>query len=362
MQVLHAIGRDVRIDSGDDGTTVRFRVPVPRFPAPRPPAHRPARDRPAGTGARPPIATVAGTDRPSCRVAGDLDLAGVTAVRPALLAALRPGELVLDLCDTGYVSSAGVALLMELTAAARHRETVLAVRVAPGSPLARVLDLTGLARCCRWWSRPSPRLRTVRRDAGQHVGAHLLRRRRRVDDLRPDPRCQREEPLPHRLQPLGAELALARERHLARQVQHEHEVRARGEVGEHPEVGTLEPPQRAGDRQQGVVGVAVEDTRWPRATYTAARATRDPHAERPDDDRERRRRGGCTRAGRPPATCPCRRPHRRREAAARPATSVDLPTPSGPEQGDGQPAVPPPRGAGTGRRPGGGPHGRNLPA
>jgi anti-anti-sigma factor len=78
------------------------------------------------------------------RVSGDLDLGGVTAVRPALFAALRPGELVVDLRDTGYVSSAGVAMLMELTAAARHRGTALAVQVAPGSPLARVLELTGL--------------------------------------------------------------------------------------------------------------------------------------------------------------------------------------------------------------------------
>jgi ABC-type transporter Mla MlaB component len=43
------------------------------------------------------------------------------------------------------VSSAGVALLMELTATAEERGTALAVRVAPGSPLARVLELTGLA-------------------------------------------------------------------------------------------------------------------------------------------------------------------------------------------------------------------------
>ena len=143
VQVLHVIGRDVRIDSGAGGTTVRFRVLVPRL-SPGPP--RPAGAR-TGQVAR-DTATVTYTSDgvpPSVRVAGDLDLAGVTAVRPSLLAALHPGELVVDLRDTGYVSSAGVALLMELTATARHRGTVLAVRVAPGSPLARVLELTGLA-------------------------------------------------------------------------------------------------------------------------------------------------------------------------------------------------------------------------
>lgn len=93
----------------------------------------------------PATVTVSGDVPPVVQVGGDLDLAGVTAVRPALLAALCPGELVVDLRDTGYVSSAGVALLMELTATAEDRGTVLAVRVAPGSPLARVLELTGLA-------------------------------------------------------------------------------------------------------------------------------------------------------------------------------------------------------------------------
>jgi anti-anti-sigma factor len=77
-------------------------------------------------------------------VTGDLDLDGVAAVRATLLAALGPGELVLDLSGAGYVSSAGVAMLMELAAAAQERGTRLAVRVTPGSPLARVLDLTGL--------------------------------------------------------------------------------------------------------------------------------------------------------------------------------------------------------------------------
>jgi len=144
VQVLHAIGRDVHIDSGDGGTTVRFRVPVPRFPAPGGPPHRPA-DRTVESAAEATaVAVVSGDVPPVVRVAGDLDLAGVTAVRPALLAALHPGELVVDLRGTGYVSSAGVALLMELTALARHRDTALSVRVAPGSPLARVLEVTGL--------------------------------------------------------------------------------------------------------------------------------------------------------------------------------------------------------------------------
>jgi anti-anti-sigma factor len=142
VQVLHAIGREVRIDSGDDGTTVRFRVPVPRSPttARRRTAAAPAADR----GLPAALIPVSGAAPLTVRVGGDLDLDGVAAVRPGLLAATGPGELVVDLRGTGYVSSAGVALLVELAATARDRGTALAVRVAPGSPLARMLDLTGL--------------------------------------------------------------------------------------------------------------------------------------------------------------------------------------------------------------------------
>jgi anti-anti-sigma factor len=77
-------------------------------------------------------------------VAGDLDLDGVAAVRGALLGAAGPAGLVVDLCDTGYVSSAGVALLVELSTRVRMQGAPFALRVSAGSPVARVLDLTGL--------------------------------------------------------------------------------------------------------------------------------------------------------------------------------------------------------------------------
>src|SRR3954451_5676158 len=101
---MNAIGRDVRIESGDGGTSVRFRVPVPRFPAPRTPVHRRTAGAAGPVGGAPATVAVSGDVPPVVHVAGDLDLDGVTAVRPALLAALRPGELVVDLRGTGYVS------------------------------------------------------------------------------------------------------------------------------------------------------------------------------------------------------------------------------------------------------------------
>ena len=52
-------------------------------------------------------------------MSGDLDLDGVASVRAALLDAVGSGPLAVDLHDVGYVSSAGVALLVELSMRAR---------------------------------------------------------------------------------------------------------------------------------------------------------------------------------------------------------------------------------------------------
>ena len=137
MAVLRAVGTDVRVDSGDGGTTVTFRVPVPPIVT----SHRP---RPAGrTRAAVPSSLERGGPN-VLRVIGDLDLDGVAAVRAALFGALGPGGLAVDLHDAGYVSSAGVALLVELSTRARTQGTPLQLLVTAGSPVARVLDLTGL--------------------------------------------------------------------------------------------------------------------------------------------------------------------------------------------------------------------------
>ena len=141
VQVLHAVGTDVRIDSDDGGTTVTFRVPVPAAAAPRRPRPAPRHSWPTGTA---PVTSVIDTEPHVLRVSGDLDLDGVASVRAALLDAVGSGPLAVDLHDTGYVSSAGVALLVELAMRARARGTSLTLRVIAGSPVARVLELTGL--------------------------------------------------------------------------------------------------------------------------------------------------------------------------------------------------------------------------
>jgi anti-anti-sigma factor len=137
VQVLHAVGKDVRIEAGEGGTTVTFRLPVPTAAS-----RLPRIAAPAGP-ARTAVARVTG-EPPLLRVSGDLDLDGVAAVRAVLLDALGPGELAVDLHDVRYVSSAGVAMLVELTARARARGASLVLQVSAESPVARLLELTGL--------------------------------------------------------------------------------------------------------------------------------------------------------------------------------------------------------------------------
>ena len=136
LRVIGQIAEDLRIDRDDDGTHVRFRVPVPVPP--------PARlARPVRAGARraeEPAAVHLAGDR--LVVCGDLDLAGRDTVAPVLLGAATSGRpLTVDLTGVGYLSSAGVALLAETAGLAPS----LSIVVAAGSAPARVCALTGLA-------------------------------------------------------------------------------------------------------------------------------------------------------------------------------------------------------------------------
>ncbi len=134
--MIGAIAADLRIDRGQDGTHVRFRVPVP-VPGP-PPA--PTRARTADRPVEEPASVRTVGDR--LVVTGDVDLDGRDAIGPTLLAAAAcPAPCVVDLTSVRYLSSAGVALLAEAAALAGPR---LSIVVAPGSAPARVCALTGL--------------------------------------------------------------------------------------------------------------------------------------------------------------------------------------------------------------------------
>ena len=73
-------------------------------------------------------------------VTGEVDMATAPRLRAVLAEAVRrPGPpLVVDLSQVRYLDSAGVGALFE------HVHRGLELVVAPGSPVARVLQVTGL--------------------------------------------------------------------------------------------------------------------------------------------------------------------------------------------------------------------------
>jgi anti-sigma B factor antagonist len=86
---------------------------------------------------------------------GEIVIAGVTgeidasntrwlASRLRSLLTNRSDALAVDLTETTYIDSAGIALLFELGTELRQRQQVLHLVVAPGSPIARMITLTGL--------------------------------------------------------------------------------------------------------------------------------------------------------------------------------------------------------------------------
>lgn len=75
---------------------------------------------------------------------GDLDLAGVDAIRGALLAELADHKgVVVDLTGLDFLASVGLGLLLEAADRA-HPPGVLEFQLPTGGPVRRVLELTGL--------------------------------------------------------------------------------------------------------------------------------------------------------------------------------------------------------------------------
>jgi anti-anti-sigma factor len=128
LSMIRTIARDVRVDGGPDGTTVAFRLrPLPPASAVLP--LRPERAAPGRPG------RVEVGD--GCvALHGDLDLVAVREGRDEVLGATGDGTAV-DLAGVGYVSSAGVGLLVELAQAGA------VLRAAPDT-VRRVLRLSGV--------------------------------------------------------------------------------------------------------------------------------------------------------------------------------------------------------------------------
>ncbi|MFT7841013.1 SpoIIE family protein phosphatase [Saccharothrix sp. BKS2] len=128
IEIIRELADEVVFERGPGGTTVDFLVPAePRHPRAEPPPAGPV----AGDGV--------------VRLTGDLDAAGVAAARADLLARVRGGSVDLDLTGLEYLSSSGVALLLEAAATARDAGHRMTWTLRPGSAPARIVQLSGLS-------------------------------------------------------------------------------------------------------------------------------------------------------------------------------------------------------------------------
>ena len=78
-------------------------------------------------------------------VSGEVDMASSPSLRSELEAALDAQELRVDLCDTTFMDSSGIHVLLDIHRLAEGRMTI----VCPPGPVRRVLDLTGVAGALR---------------------------------------------------------------------------------------------------------------------------------------------------------------------------------------------------------------------
>jgi anti-anti-sigma factor len=79
-------------------------------------------------------------------VEGEIDSSNVDEIADRVQAMLtnRSDALVVDLERTSYIDSAGINLLFALGAELEQRQQAMHLVVAPGSPIARMLSITGL--------------------------------------------------------------------------------------------------------------------------------------------------------------------------------------------------------------------------
>lgn len=83
---------------------------------------------------------------PVTRISGEIDLANAARMRDEVLA-LAVGDvrgLIVDLTMVSYLDSSGVKALFQLARDLRQHDQTLLVTVPVGSPLRRVLKVTGL--------------------------------------------------------------------------------------------------------------------------------------------------------------------------------------------------------------------------
>ncbi len=142
LGLITSLATDVHLNPTPTGTTIQFSLLLP--PSPRQ-MSRASHTEPTTTAALPRITTEDNGYELRLAIHGDLDLAGVTAIRPELLSQLTAARpLMLDLGPTSYLASAGVGLLIELAENAREVGIDLRILTDPHGMAHRILRLTGL--------------------------------------------------------------------------------------------------------------------------------------------------------------------------------------------------------------------------
>ncbi|MET9634496.1 ATP-binding protein, partial [Lentzea sp. NPDC006480] len=146
LPLIRTIGEHVDLTTDAGGTTIRFHVPA--TPDTRTSPHPHPLDHTAVNGLADGV-----DDRVQLiLLTGDLDSATVQDVRNPLLARIsasdnRPVEV--DLAGLDYLSSSGIALLLEATELAKEHGRLLTVVAAPHGGPARILELSGIAHLTR---------------------------------------------------------------------------------------------------------------------------------------------------------------------------------------------------------------------
>ncbi|WP_285640331.1 SpoIIE family protein phosphatase [Lentzea sp. NBRC 102530] len=144
LKLIDAIAEEVELDRGDTGTTIRFSFPLEPATAPR--AVR-AAERATETSDEITVTEEDLTEARVLRLAGALDAHTSVVARDSVLdrvSAVDPRPLHLDLTGLGYLSSSGVALLLEAEASARNAGRTIRVITRSGSAPDRILALSGL--------------------------------------------------------------------------------------------------------------------------------------------------------------------------------------------------------------------------
>ena len=138
LPLMHAVMESVRVERGDEGTTVRMRYRL--GPARDEPRRTPPATGPGGSA----LSTSALPDGTLARLRAEVDVASAPRVG-AWLRELRGDRLVVDLGGVPHLGSAGVRMLVELALDLDRDGRRLEVVARAGGVVRRALEVAGVA-------------------------------------------------------------------------------------------------------------------------------------------------------------------------------------------------------------------------